>query len=95
MEQELLLKAMSYSAIGLLILALLLLLLIGLRREIDGGNPLRGIVQLGLVLIGFITFITLMAGYSQARRIIVPERLSEHIDTVRSTILILFRELVV
>ena len=54
MPQELLLKAISYIAIGLLILPLLLLLLLGLRREIDGGNPLRGIVQLGLFLMGLI-----------------------------------------
>jgi hypothetical protein len=85
MQQELLLKAMSYSTIGLLILPLLFLLLLGLRREIDGGNPLRGVVQLGLFLIGLITFITLMAGYFHARKLIVPERISEHMDTVSWT----------
>jgi hypothetical protein len=35
MQQELVLKAMSYSAAGLLILPLLFLVLIGLRREIE------------------------------------------------------------
>ena len=50
MEQELLLQAISYSAVGLLILPLLLLLLIGLRREMEYGNPFRGLVQLGIHL---------------------------------------------
>jgi hypothetical protein len=72
MEPELVLKAMSYSTMGLLLIALLLLLLIGLRREIDGGSPLRGMVQLGLFLMGVFTFIALMSGYFQARKLNCP-----------------------
>jgi hypothetical protein len=53
------LKAIGYSTAGLLIIALLLLLVIGHRREIDGGNPLPGVVQFGVFLMGLIAFITL------------------------------------
>ena len=64
MPPELILKAISYSTIGLLILALFLLLLLG-----DGGNPLRGIVQFGMFLMGVFTFIVLMAGLFSGEKV--------------------------
>jgi hypothetical protein len=42
-------------------------LLISLRRERSGDAPLRGIVHLGLAVIGICTSIALMAAYFHAR----------------------------
>jgi hypothetical protein len=82
MEHELVVRAISHSIIGLLIIALLLLLLLGIRREIDGGSAIHGIVQFGPFLMGLFTFIALMSVYFQATRLVVRERISEHMDTV-------------
>jgi hypothetical protein len=79
--QELLLKGVSYSAAGLLILPLLFLLLLSVRRETAGGNPIPGILHLGLFLIGLVAFVTLMSGYFRARKMIIPETNSQRMDT--------------
>jgi hypothetical protein len=42
MQQELLLRAISNGTIGSLIIAVLLVLLIALRKEIDGGSRYGG-----------------------------------------------------
>ena len=52
MEPELALKAISYTTIAIALLALLFVLLISLRKELSGEAPLRGIVHLGLAVIG-------------------------------------------
>ncbi len=82
MHQELILKAISHSSIGLLIIALFLVLLVGLRKESDGDSPLRGTVHVGMLIMGLCTFVALMVGYFQASRMIVPENMSHRLDTV-------------
>lgn len=81
MQQELLFKAMTHSTIGIAILLLLVLLLVGLRREIHGGEPIRGMVHFGIVVIGLCTFLALMATLFSAKRMIVPEKVSTRLDT--------------
>jgi Na+/melibiose symporter-like transporter len=85
MQPELVLKVMSHSSVGLLLVALLFLLLVSLRREIDGGNPLRGMIQFGLFLMGIFTFIALISGYFQVRKLIVPQTNAQRLDTAART----------
>jgi hypothetical protein len=61
------------------------LFLLGLRREIDGANPIRGIVQFGLLLMGLAAFIALMSDYFQARILIVPQTNSQRLDRAGKT----------
>jgi hypothetical protein len=82
MQPELALKAISYTVIAVALLTLLLVLLVSLRKELSGEAPLRGIVQLGLAVIGICTFVALMAAYFQAKRLVIPESISQRIDTV-------------
>jgi hypothetical protein len=56
-------------------------MLIALRKEFTSGEPFRGIVQLGLAVLGICIFIALMAAYFQARKVIVPESISLRLDT--------------
>jgi hypothetical protein len=81
MQQEVVLKAISHSSVGLLIIALFLVLLVGLRKESAGDSPLRGTVHTGLLIMGLCTFIALMVGYFQAKKTIVPESVSYRMDT--------------
>jgi hypothetical protein len=81
MQQEVALGAITHGAIGILILTLLAVLLIALRKEHERGAPLRGTVHLGFVLVGLCAFMTLMAGYFQARNRIIPQINSQRLDT--------------
>ena len=81
MQPELALKAISHTIIAIALLALLFVLLISLRKELSGEAPLRGIVHLGLAVIGICTFVALMAAYFQAKKIIVPGSISQRLDT--------------
>jgi hypothetical protein len=81
MQPELALKAISHTVIALFLITLLLVLLISLRKELSGDAPLRGIVHLGLGVIGVCTFIALMTAYFQARKMIVPHSISQRLDT--------------
>jgi hypothetical protein len=81
MQHELVLKAITHSTIGVAILMLLLLLLIGLRREIQGGEPIRGMVHLGILVMGLCTFLALMAALYSSNILAVPERISQKLDT--------------
>jgi hypothetical protein len=81
MQLELALKAISHTTIAIVLLTLLFVLLISLRKKLSGGAPLRGIVHLGLAVIGVCTFIALMAAYFQARKMIVPASISQRLDT--------------
>jgi hypothetical protein len=81
MQSELALKAISHTLIAIFLITFLFLLLISLRRELSSDAPVRGIVHLGLAVIGICTFIALMAAYFHASKIIVPESLSQRIDT--------------
>ena len=81
MQPELALKAISHTTIAIALLALLFVLLISLRKELSGEAPLRGIVHLGLAVIGICTFVALMAAYFQAKKIIVPGSISQRLDT--------------
>ena len=81
MQPELALKAIIHTTIAIALLALLFVLLISLRKELSGEAPLRGIVHLGLAVIGICTFVALMAAYFQAKKIIVPGSISQRLDT--------------
>jgi hypothetical protein len=81
MQPELALKAISHTTIAVVLITLLFVLLISLRKELTSDAPLRGIVHLGLGVIGICTFIALMAAYFHARKMIVPEWISQRIDT--------------
>jgi hypothetical protein len=81
MQPELTLKAISHITIAISLLALLFVLLISLRKKLSGEAPVRGIVHLGLGVIGICTFIALMAAYFHARKMVVPESISRRIDT--------------
>jgi len=81
MQQEFALRAITQGANGILILTLLVVSLIGLRKELDGGAPLRGTVYFGFVMVGLCAFMALMAGYFQARNRIVPQINSQRLDT--------------
>lgn len=50
MQQELALKAITHSTVGIAILMLLLLLLVSLRRETQGGEPIGGMVHFGIAM---------------------------------------------
>jgi hypothetical protein len=80
MQPELALKAISHTVIAISLLALLFALLISLRKELSGGEALRGTFHLGLAVIGICTFVALMAAYFQAKKI-VPAWFSQRLDT--------------
>ena len=81
MQPEFTLQPLSHITIAISLLALLFVLLISVRKEVSGGAPLRGIVHLGLAVIGVCTFIALMAAYFHARKVIVPGSISQRLDT--------------
>ena len=81
MQQELIFKAITHRMIGIALVTFLLVLLIAMRREINGGEPIRGMVQLGIVVMGLCTFLALMAGLFQAKKTIVPETISSRLDS--------------
>jgi hypothetical protein len=81
MQPELALKAISHTLIAIFLITFLFVLLISLRRELSGDAPLRGIVHLGLAVIGICTFIALMTAYFHARKMIVPQSKFQQIDT--------------
>jgi Gpi18-like mannosyltransferase len=83
MQPELALKAISHTLIAIFLITLLFVLLISLRKELSGDAPLRGIVHLGLAVIGICTFIALMAAYFHARKMIVPAAIPPRLDTAR------------
>ena len=81
MQSELALKAISYTVIGIFLVTLLFVLLISLRKELTGDAPLRGVFQFGFVIIGFCTVVALMAGYFQARKMVLPHSNAQRLDT--------------
>jgi Na+/melibiose symporter-like transporter len=80
MQHELILKAITHSTMGVAIIAMLLVLLVGLRRETNGGEPIRGIVHLGIVVMGVLAFLALMVTMYSAKRMVVPEKNSQRLD---------------
>jgi surface polysaccharide O-acyltransferase-like enzyme len=80
MQPELVLKVISHTVIGIFLLTLLLVLLIALRKELNGDAPLRGIVHLSFGVIGICTFVALMTTYFQARKMILPQSKFQRID---------------
>jgi Na+/melibiose symporter-like transporter len=81
MQPELVFRAITHSMIGVAIMTLLLVLLIGLVKELLGGEPIRGMVHLGIIVIGLFIFLALMVALFQARKAIVPETISHRMDT--------------
>jgi FtsH-binding integral membrane protein len=81
MQHELLLRAITHSTIGIVLIMLLLVLLIGLRRELQGGEPIRWMVHLGILVMGLCTFLALMAALYSAKALAVPQRMSQKLDT--------------
>jgi len=80
MQPELALKAISYTVIGIFLVTLLFVLLISLRKESSGDQPLRGVFQFGFVIIGFCTVVALMAGYFQVRKMVLPHFNAQRLD---------------
>ena len=85
MQPELILKAISHTVIAISLLTLLFVLFISLRKELSGGESLRGIVHLGLGVIGICTFIALMAAYFHARKMLLPHSVSQRLDTAHKS----------
>jgi amino acid transporter len=81
MQPELALKVTSHTVIAIFLVTLLFVLLISLRKELTGDAPLRGVFQFGFVIIGFCTVVTLMAGYFQARKMVLPHSNAQRLDT--------------
>jgi Na+/melibiose symporter-like transporter len=81
MQPELALKAISYTVIGIFLVTLLFVLLISLRKELSGEAPVRGVFQFGLVIIGLCTAVALMAGFFQARKMVLPHSNAQRLDT--------------
>jgi hypothetical protein len=71
MHQELLLRAITHSTSGVAIIAVLLLLLIGVRKELNGDGPVRGIVHLCVAVMGLCTFLALIVAMFSAKKIVV------------------------
>jgi hypothetical protein len=80
MQQELALKALTYGTIGIAIITILLVLLIGLRKELDTDAPLRGTFCLGMAVLGLCAFLALMAAMFSAKKMVVPEKISSRLD---------------
>lgn len=81
MQQEFALITITHTAIAISILVLLVVLLVALRQEVNGHDPMHGTIYLGIAMIGLCAFMALMAAFFQARRIIVPETISRRLDT--------------
>ena len=80
MQPELALKAISHTVIALFLVTLLFVLLISLRKELTGDAPFRGVFQFGFVIIGFCTVVALMAGYFQARKMVLRHSNAQRLD---------------
>jgi hypothetical protein len=81
MQPELALMTISHTEIAIFLLTLLFVLLISARKELSGDAPVRGIVHLGLGVVGVCTFIALMAAYFQAREMVRQHSISQRLDT--------------
>ena len=81
MQPELALKAISHTVIAIFLVTLLFVLLISLRKEWTGDAPLRGVFQFGFFIIGFCTVVALMAGYFQARKMVLLHSNAQRLDT--------------
>ena len=81
MQQELFLKVLLHSIIGVALIAILLALVIGLNREMHGGEPNRGMVQLGIVVMSICTLLALIVALYSASKIVVRGKLSQRLDT--------------
>ena len=80
MQPELALTTISHTEIAIFLLTILFVLLISVRKELSGDAPVRGVFQFGLVVIGFCTVIALMAGYFQARKMVLPHSNAQRLD---------------
>jgi hypothetical protein len=81
MQPELALKAISHIVIAIFLVTLLFVLLISVRKELSGDTPVRGVFQFGLAIIGLCTVVALMAGYFQARKMVLPQSNSQRLDS--------------
>ncbi|MGH7930386.1 MAG: hypothetical protein ACREQV_21655 [Candidatus Binatia bacterium] len=81
MQHELVLKAITHGTIGVIFLALLLVLLFALRKDIKGRKPLRGIVIFALAILGLWCFLAFAEVYVNLQKIIAPQPISEQPDT--------------
>jgi hypothetical protein len=80
MQYEVLLKAIGISTMGVAIIAVLLLLLISIRKEVNGGEPIRGLVPFGFLVMGLCAFMGLMAALYSANRAAIPAKISHKLD---------------
>ena len=81
MQPELALRATSHTVIAIFLVTLLFVLLISVRKELSGDAPVRGVFQFGLAIIGLCALVALMAGYFQARKMVLPHSNAQRLDT--------------
>ena len=81
MQPELALKAISHTVAALSLTAILVVLLISLKKEMIQGTILLGIVHLCLAAIGIFAFVALVTVYFHARKVVVPYTVSQQLKT--------------
>jgi hypothetical protein len=79
MQHELLFKAITQATIGVIFLTLLLVLLFMLRKEIQGGKRLSGIVIFALAMMSLWSFLAFAEVYVSFRKMFVSQSISEHL----------------
>jgi len=82
MQPELAFKAVSHTVIGLSFVTFFLLVLVSLRKELRGDNPIRGIVHFGVGLIALCAFVALVTAYFHLNELTQPHRNSKWLDVV-------------
>jgi hypothetical protein len=60
-------QGLGYAVIGLLLLTMLLVALISMRREAHGGEPIRGLLWLTVLMLGLCACVALSSAYITAR----------------------------
>jgi len=80
MQPELALTTISHTEIAIFLLTILFVLLISVRKELSGDAPVRGVFQFGLAIIGLCALVALMAGYFQARKMVLRHSNAQRLD---------------
>jgi hypothetical protein len=81
MPPELAVKAITHTVIAIQIITILVVLLIALRKEIEGGDPVRGIVHFGIAVMALCTFLALMVALFSAKKMAIREKFSQRLET--------------
>jgi hypothetical protein len=81
MPPEIAIKAITHTVIAIQIITILLVLLIALRKEIEGGDAVRGIVHFGLAIMALCAYLALMVAMFSAKKMVIREKLSQRLET--------------